>query len=67
MYTRTGVSVKFLMVWETNSMVGYHLMAEDHSINSVWGLGGDVSLPAGAGQCLDESSDFFEKVFEYRP
>ena len=42
-------------------------MAEDHSINSVWGLGGDVSLPAGAGQCLDESSDFFEKVFEYRP
>ena len=38
MYTRTGVSVKFLMVWETNSMVGYHLMAEDHSIQfGVWG------------------------------
>ena len=33
-----GVSVKFLMVGETNSMVGYHLMAKDHSIQlGVWG------------------------------
>ena len=28
--TKSGVSVKFLMVGETNSMVGYHLMAEGH-------------------------------------
>ena len=28
---QSGVSVKFLMVEETNSMVGYHLMAEGHS------------------------------------
>ena len=27
-----GVLVKFLMVGETNSMVGYHLMSEGHSI-----------------------------------
>ena len=33
-----GVSVKFLMVGESNSMVGYHLMAEDHSVQlGVWG------------------------------
>ena len=37
-WVSTGVSVKFLMVGETNSMVGYHLMAEDHSIQlGVWG------------------------------
>ena len=37
------------MVGETNSMVGYHSMAEDHSIQlGVWG--GTVSPPAGAGQ-----------------
>ena len=29
---KAGVSVKFLMVGETNSMVGYHLMMENHSI-----------------------------------
>ena len=29
---KAGVSVKFLMVGETNSMVGYHLMTESHSI-----------------------------------
>ena len=28
----SGVSVKFLIVGETNSMVGYHLMAEVQSI-----------------------------------
>ena len=34
-----GVSVKSLMVGETNSMVGCHLMAEDHSIQlGVWGM-----------------------------
>ena len=33
------VSVKFLMVEEINSMVGYHLMAESHSIQlGVWGM-----------------------------
>ena len=36
--TYAGVSVKFLMVGGTNSVVGYHLMAEDHSIQlGVWG------------------------------
>ena len=29
---KAGVSVKFLMVGETNSMVGYHLMTEGHSV-----------------------------------
>ena len=33
-----GVSVKFLMVGESNSMVGYHLIAEDHLIQpGMWG------------------------------
>ena len=36
----SGVSVKFLMVGETNSMVGYHLMAEIHSIQLESGGGG---------------------------
>ena len=46
--SKAGVSVKFLMVGETNSMVGYHLMAEDHSIQlGVWGR---YDTPAGAGQ-----------------
>ena len=47
-----GVSVKFLMVGETRSMVGYHLMAEDHSIQfGVWRRGGGaMTPPAGAGQ-----------------
>ena len=32
-----GVSVKFLMVGETNSMTGYNLMAEGHSTQlGVW-------------------------------
>ena len=42
------------MMGETNSMVGYHLVAEDHSIQlGIWGgVGGGstVSPPAGAGQ-----------------
>ena len=36
----TGASVTVLMVGETNSMVGYHLMAENHSTQlGVWGHG----------------------------
>ena len=53
MITQAGVSVKFLMVGETNSMVGYHLMAEDHSVQlAVWGGGGGGTMtpPAAAGQ-----------------
>ena len=34
----TWVSIKFLVVGEINSMVGYHLMVERHSIQlGVWG------------------------------
>ena len=33
-----GVSVKFFMEGETNSVVGYHLMTKEHSIQlGVWG------------------------------
>ena len=36
--TNQGVSVKFLLGKETNSMVGYHLMAKGHSIQlGIWG------------------------------
>ena len=39
------------MVGETNSMVGYDLMARDHSIQlGVKGRGGYCEPPAGAGQ-----------------
>ena len=38
------------MVGETNSMVGYHLMAEDHSVQL--GYGTVSPPPAGPGQCL---------------
>ena len=37
-----GVPVKFLMVGETNSMVGYHLMSKGHSIQLGSGGGGTV-------------------------
>ena len=48
--TVAGVSVKFLMVGVTNSMVGYHLMTEDHSIQ------------LGSGErCLD----FFDFYWYY--
>ena len=40
----TGVSVKYLMVGETNSMVGYHLVTEGHSIQ----LGGAVRPPSSS-------------------
>ena len=42
-------SVKFLVVGETNSMVGYHVMAGDHSIQCGV-LGVLVSPAASAGQ-----------------
>ena len=43
------------MVGETNSMVGYHLMAEDHSVQLGYGT---VSPPppAGPGQCLNNDN-----------
>ena len=45
----SGVSVKFLMVGETNSMVGYHLMAKSHSIQlGVWGGRGGWGWGGGA-------------------
>ena len=43
-HTHTGVLVKFLMVRETNSVVGYHLLTEGHSIQ----LG---SAGGGRGHC----------------
>ena len=42
----TGVSVKYLMVGETNSMVGYHLMTKGHSIQL--GSGGVLCGPPAA-------------------
>ena len=49
----SGVSVKFLIVGETNSMVGYYLMAEGQSIQlgAGWGGGNAVSPTAGPEQC----------------
>ena len=41
----TGVSVKFLMVGETNSMVGYHLMTKGHSIQLGFGSHCQSPLP----------------------
>ena len=54
----TGVSVKFLMVGESNSVVGYHLMAEDY-----WVLGCCESLPASPGQHPREELEFSEIFF----
>ena len=60
----SGVSVKFLMVGETDSMVGYHLMAKGHSIQL--GSGGSCEpspplpphlSPAGPEQCPDNSNN----------
>ena len=48
---QAGVSVKFLMVEETNSMIGYHLITEDHSIPlEVWEC--CESLPQVQGSTL---------------
>ena len=45
------------MVRETNSMVGYHLMTEGHSIQlGSEGEGGTVSRPAGPGQHPDNNN-----------
>ena len=56
-----GVSVKFLMAGETNSMVGYHLMVKDHSIElGVWG-GGAMTPTASAGQCPGGTWNFLKK------
>ena len=44
----SGVSAKFLMVGETNSVVGYYLMTEDHSIQLGFG-----------GHC-ETTLDFFD-------
>ena len=43
------------MVGESNSMVGYHLMTEDHSIKL--GSGGAVSSTAGPGQRPDNNNN----------
>ena len=43
------------MVGETNSMVGYHLMAEDHSVQL--GYGTVSPPPAGPGQCLNNDNN----------
>ena len=68
MITQAGVSVKFLMVGETNSMVGYHLMAEDHSVQlAVWGGGGHYDTPSSCRAAPWWELEFFEKVFEYWP
>ena len=68
-YFIAGVSVKFLMVGETNSMVGYHLMVEGHSTQlGVWG--GAVSpsppLPITPAGPAWWGLQFFENFFEYR-
>ena len=51
----SGVSVTFLKVGETNSMVDYHLMVEGNSdqLESV----GVVSPPAGPGQHPDNNNN----------
>ena len=48
MHILTRVSVTFLMVGETNSTVGFHLMTEGHSIQP--GSGGTVSPATGPEQ-----------------
>ena len=51
----SGDLVRFLMLGETNSMVGYHLIAKGYSIQlGVWGCyNPPPPLPAGPGQCPD--------------
>ena len=51
---KSGVSVTFLMVGETNSMVAYHLMTEGHSIQL--GSGGRYEPPAGPEQRPDNNN-----------
>ena len=61
------------MLGETNSMVGYHLMTEDHSIQlGVWGLGGGavspladvVQHPGGSQNFLKFLNIGLKKMFE---
>ena len=64
-YVIPGVSVKFLLVGETNSMVGYHLMAEGHSIQlGVWG--GAVNPPSISRAALWWWLEFFGNFFKYK-
>ena len=59
------MSVKFLMVGETNSVVGYNLMAEDYSIQlGVWGC---YDSPSRCMAAPWWDLELFEKDFEYRP
>ena len=61
----TGVSVTVLMVGETNSMVGYHLMPENRSTQlGVWG---HCEPPSRCRAAPWLELEFFQKVFEYRP
>ena len=57
------------MMGETNSMVGYHLVAEDHSIQlGIWGGVGGGALWAPLqvqGRAL-VGVKIFENVFEYK-
>ena len=55
---KAGVSVKFLMVGETNSMVGYHLMTENHSIQlRSGGAMSPPSPPSRLGQRPDNNNN----------
>ena len=43
-------------------MVGYHLMADDHSVQlAVWGWGGTMTPPAAAGQHPGGNQNFLKK------
>ena len=48
------VSIEFLMVGETNSMVCYQGHSSGSQFNSAEGLGVAVRFPAGPGQCPAE-------------
>ena len=59
-YRGAGVSVKFLMVGETNFVVGYHLLTEGHSIQLGSGGGGGAVPPSplsGPRQCPDNNNN----------
>ena len=60
-----GVSVKFLLVGESNSMVGYHLIAEDHLIQL--GMWGRCESRSRSREAPWRGLEFFGDFFEYRP